>query len=49
MYDIMLGIVLMFGISMIICIGCILANDTQDYIDYQNSKIRKQIEEDKNA
>ena len=49
MYDIITGIVLMFGISMIICIGCILANGTQDHIDYQNSKIRKQIEEDRNA
>jgi len=49
MYDIMLGIVLMFGISMIICIGCILANGTQEHIDYQNAKIREQMEEDKNA
>ena len=42
MYDIIMGIVLMFGISMIICIGAILANGTQDLIDYQNSKIKKQ-------
>jgi|TARA_B110000858_G_scaffold178981_1_gene215272 hypothetical protein len=49
MYDIIMGIVLMFGISMIICIGAILANGTQEHIEYQNAKIRKQIEEDKNA
>ena len=41
MADLMLGIVLMFGIAMILCIGCILANGTQDHIDYMNDRIRK--------
>jgi len=41
MSNLMLGVVLMFGITMIICIGCILANGTQDHIDYMNEKIRK--------
>jgi hypothetical protein len=36
-----LGFILMFGISMIICVGCWLANGTQDFIDEQNEKIRK--------
>jgi hypothetical protein len=36
-----LGFILMFGIAMILCVGCILANGTQDFIDEQNEKIRK--------
>ena len=39
--DIVLGIILMFGIAMILCVGCWLANDTQDYIDEQNERLRK--------
>ena len=45
MADLMLGVVLMFGVAMIICIGCILAKGSQDHIDYMNDGIRK----DKNA
>ena len=41
MADLMLGVVLMFGIAMIICIGCILAKGSQDHIDYMNDRIRK--------
>ena len=41
MADLMLGIVLMFGIAMILCIGCILAKGSQDHIDYMNDRIRK--------
>jgi len=41
MADLMLGIVLMFGIAMILCIGCILAKGTQDHVDYMNDRIRK--------
>ena len=36
-----LGFILMFGIAMLLCVGCILANGTQDFIDEQNEKIRK--------
>ena len=36
-----LGFILMFGIAMILCVGFILANGTQDFIDEQNEKIRK--------
>ena len=39
--DIVLGIILMFGIAMILCIGCILAKGSQDHIDYMNDRIRK--------
>ena len=39
--DMILGFILMFGIAMIICVGCWLANGTQDFIDEQNEKIRK--------
>ena len=41
MADLMLGVVLMFGIAMIICIGAILANGNQEHIDYMNERIRK--------
>ena len=41
MSNLMLGVVLMFGIAMIICIGCILAKGSQDHIDYMNDRIRK--------
>jgi len=47
--DMMLGIVLMFGIAMIICVGCILANGTQEHIDYMNNSYLKEKEkEDRN-
>ena len=36
-----LGVILMFGIAMIICVGCWLANGTQDFIDEQNDRIRQ--------
>ena len=36
-----LGFILMFGIAMILCVGCILANGTQDFIDEQNERLRK--------
>jgi len=39
--DMILGIILMFGIAMILCVGCWLANGTQDFIDEQNDRIRK--------
>ena len=39
--DIILGVILMFGIAMIMCVGCWLANGTQDFIDEQNERIRK--------
>ena len=39
--DMVLGIILMFGIAMILCVGCWLANGTQDFIDEQNERIRK--------
>ena len=35
------GVILMFGIAMIMCVGCWLANGTQDFIDEQNERIRK--------
>ena len=38
----MLGIVLMFGIAMIICVGCIMANGTQEQIDYMNNSYLKE-------
>ena len=41
MADLMLGVVLMFGIAMIICIGAILAKGNQEHIDYMNDRIRK--------
>jgi len=41
MNELMLGIILMFGIAMIICIGCIMANATQQHIDYQNERLRR--------
>ncbi len=41
----MLGIVLMFGIAMIICVGCILANGTQEHIDYMNNSYLKEKED----
>jgi len=31
----------MFGIAMILCVGCWLANGTQDFIDEQNERLRK--------
>ena len=40
-----LGIVLMFGIAMIICVGCILANGTQEHIDYMNNSYLKEKED----
>ena len=43
--DIMLGIILMFAIAMIICVGCIMANGTQEHIDYQNQSCLKAKEE----
>ena len=43
--DIMLGIVLMFGIAMIICVGCIMANGTQEQIDYMNNSYLKEKED----
>ena len=43
--DMMLGIVLMFGIAMIICVGCILANGTQEHIDYINNSYLKEKED----
>jgi len=43
--DMMLGIVLMFGIVMIICVGCILANGTQEHIDYMNNSYLKEKED----
>ena len=39
--DIILGVILMFCIAMIMCVGCWLANGTQDFIDEQNERIRK--------
>ncbi len=39
--DLLLGIFLMFGIAMIICVGCIMANGTQQHIDYQNERLRR--------
>ena len=39
--DMILGFILMFGIAMILCVGCWLANGTQDFIDEQNERIRK--------
>ena len=39
--DMILGFILMFGIAMILCVGCWLANGTQDFINEQNEKIRK--------
>ena len=36
-----LGFILMFGIAMILCVGCWLANGTQDFIDEQNERLRK--------
>ena len=39
--DLLLGIFLMFGIAMIICIGAILANGNQEHIDYQNERLRR--------
>ena len=43
--DMMLGIVLMFGIAMIICVDCILANGTQEHIDYMNNSYLKEKED----
>ena len=43
--DMMLGIVLMFGIAMIICVGCIMANGTQEHIDYMNNSYLKEKED----
>jgi hypothetical protein len=43
--DMILGIVLMFGIAMIICVGCILANGTQEHIDYMNNSYLKEKED----
>ena len=39
--DMILAIILMFGTAMIMCIGCWLANGTQDFIDEQNDRIRQ--------
>ena len=39
--DMVLGFILMFGIAMILCVGCWLANGTQDFIDEQNERLRK--------
>jgi hypothetical protein len=41
MTNLILGIVLMFGMAMIICIGCILAKSSQDHIEYMNDRIRQ--------
>ena len=46
--DIILGVILMFGIAMIMCVGCWLANGTQDFIDEQNERLRKHDEWRKN-
>jgi hypothetical protein len=46
MSELMLGVVLMFGIAMIICIGCILAKGSQDHIDYMNQKFREEKKND---
>ena len=40
--DMILAIILMFGTAMIMCIGCWLANGTQDFIDEQNDRIRQE-------
>ena len=40
--DMILGFILMFGIAMIICVGCWVANGTQDFIDEQNDRIRQE-------
>ena len=40
--DMILGFILMFGTAMIMCIGCWLANGTQDFIDEQNDRIRQE-------
>jgi hypothetical protein len=40
-HDIMVGLIFVFGIAMFICIGCILANGTQEHIDYMNERIRQ--------
>ena len=39
--NMILGFILMFGIAMILCVGCWLANGTQDFIDEQNERLRK--------
>ena len=38
---IILGIILMFGLVGIICIGIILAKGSQEHIDYMNDRIRQ--------
>ena len=40
-HDIMVGLIFVFGIAMFICIGFILANGTQEHIDYMNERIRQ--------
>ena len=45
MNELMLGIILMFAIAMIICVGCIMANGTQEHIDYQNQSYLKAKED----
>ena len=47
MNELMLGIILMFGIVGIICIGIILAKGNQEHIDYQNYLIRYEREHQK--
>jgi len=41
MNELMLGIILMFGLVGIICIGIILAKGSQEHIDYMNDRIRQ--------
>ena len=36
---------LAFAIAMIICVGCIMANATQEHIDYQNQSYLKAKED----
>ena len=47
MNELMLGVILMFGIVGIICIGIILAKGNQEHIDYQNYLIRYEREHQK--
>ena len=41
MNELMLGIILMFGLVGIIGIGSILAKGSQEHIDYMNDRIRQ--------
>ena len=47
MNELMLGVILMFGIVGIICIGIILAKGSQEHIDNQNYLIRYEREHQK--